>query len=191
MSAYKELSDQQLVDLLRSGDKAAYTEIYERYFSILYLHAYKKLRDEEEAKDIIQELFAALWHKRFELHQTNLAGYLFAAVRNRVLDNYAHKQVSNKYISSFQDFLATAPDSSEYLVRERQLSELIEKEIQALPPKMRKIFELSRKAHLSHKEIAEQLQLSEQTVSKQVTNALKMLRIKLGVIVFIMIIVNH
>jgi RNA polymerase sigma-70 factor (family 1) len=190
MSAYKELFDQQLVDRLRSGDKDAYTEIYERYFSLLYLHAYKRLRDEEDAKDIIQELFATLWHKRFELHQTNLAGYLFAAVRNRVLDNYAHKQVSNKYISSFQDFLATAPDSSEYLLRERQLSELIEKEIQALPPKMREIFELSRKTHLSHKEIAEHLQISEKTVSKQVTNALKMLRIKLGVMAFILLIIN-
>jgi RNA polymerase sigma-70 factor (family 1) len=190
MALYNTLSDLELVDLLRSGDKAAYTEIYERYFYILYLHAFKKLRKEEDAKDVIQELFATLWYKRSELNQTNLAGYLFAAVRNRVLDIYSHVQVTNKYVSSFQDYLATASDSTEYLVREKQLAALIEKEIQSLPSKMREIFLLSRKSHLSHKEIAEQLQLSEQTVAKQVSNALKTLRVKLGSFVFIIIIMK-
>jgi len=190
MNVHKELNDQQLVDLLRSGDKAAYTAIYDRYFELLYLHAAKKLRSEDEAKDVIQELFVTLWLKRAELNQTNLAAYLFIAVRNRVLDIYARQQVSNKYLSSFQNYLATAPDSAEHLIRGKQLGELIEKEIQALPPKMREVFELSRKANLSHKEIAEQLNISEQTVSKQVTNALKTLRMKLGVFAFVLMIIG-
>ncbi len=61
---------------------------------------------------------------------------------------------------------------------------IIEKEIGALPPKMREVFELSRKENLSHKEIAEKLNLSEKTVKKQVNNSLKILRSKLGMVVF-------
>jgi len=61
------------------------------------------------------------------------------------------------------------------------LADLIEKEIQALPSKMRQIFELSRKQYLSYKEIAEQLEISEHTVKSQVSNALRILKLKLGV----------
>ena len=60
----------------------------------------------------------------------------------------------------------------------------VEAEIAALPPKMREIFELSRKAHLTHRQIAEKLGLSEKTVKKQVNNSLKILRSKLGSALF-------
>jgi len=59
-----------------------------------------------------------------------------------------------------------------------------------LPPKMREIFELSRKEYLSHKEIAEKLGISEQTVSKQVSNALKILRTKLGFFAYLAILLK-
>lgn len=190
MHVYPSLSDQQLSDLLRTGDKEAYTEIYERYFDPLYIHAVRKLGNVDDAKDLVQELFTTLWHKHFELEHASLAAYLFTSVRNRVLDIYSRQQVASKYIASFQDYLSTTHDSAEHLVREKQLTALIEKEIQALPTKMREIFELSRKANLSHREIAEQLQISEQTVAKQVTNALKILRVKLGIFVFIMMIIG-
>jgi RNA polymerase sigma-70 factor (ECF subfamily) len=190
MHVYSSLSDQQLSDLLRNGDKAAYTEVYERYFDPLYVHAVRKLGNVDDAKDLVQELFATLWHKHIELETASLAAYLFTSVRNRVLDIYSRQKVANKYIASFQDYLSSSHDSTEHLVREKQLTALIEKEIQALPDKMREIFELSRKANLSHREIAERLQISEQTVAKQVTNALKTLRVKLGVFVFIMMIIG-
>jgi RNA polymerase sigma-70 factor (ECF subfamily) len=64
---------------------------------------------------------------------------------------------------------------------------IIEKEIADLPAKMREVFELSRKTFLSHKEIAGQLDLSEKTVRNQVNNALKVLRVKLGIFVFLLV----
>ncbi len=73
-------------------------------------------------------------------------------------------------------------------VRENDLKAYIEKEIQALPPKMKQIFELSRKAHLSHKEIAEKLDTSENNVSTQITNALRILRTKIGILGFFLLI---
>ena len=192
MGTYSTLSDNELILLLKESDHAAYTEIYHRYFYLLYVHSYKKLRDENQAKDVIQDVFASLWIKReSDLQLTNLAGYLYTAVRNRIFDLFAHEQVKSKYIESLNSYLTNHNSvSTDHRVRENQLKDYIEKEIQALPPKMRKIFELSRKDYLSHKEIAEKLSTSEHNVSTQITNALRILRTKIGIVGFIFLIIR-
>jgi len=94
--------------------------------------------------------------------------------------------VQTKYLDSLQDYQDThASVPTDYLIRENQLKAYIEKEIQALTPKMRLMFELSRKENLTHKEIAEKLGTSENNVSTQITTALRILRTKLGLIAFI------
>lgn len=183
---YSSLSDAELTTLLKSGDALAYTVIYNKYFDPLYIQACNKLKHKEEAQDIIHELFAHLWNKRDELViKSNLASYLYTSVRNRILDNISHQQVESKYANSLQNFINEGYCITDHLIRERQLATLIEKGISDLPPKMREVFELSRKQKLSHKEIAQQLNLSEQTVKKQVNNALKILRVKLGTMLFL------
>jgi len=187
MANYKTLSDNQLLSLLKESDHSAYNEIYHRYFYLIYTHAYKKLRDEEQAKDIVQDIFATLWFRReHDLSTSNLAGYLFTSVRNKIFDLFAHQQVELRYVDSIKDYLKRQTSvPTDHLVRENDLKVYIEKEIQALPPKMRQIFELSRKANLSHKEIAKKLNVSENNVSKQLNNALRVLKTKLGIIAFI------
>lgn len=187
MTSYSILSDAELFDLLRTGDRIAYTEIYERYKRILYQHAYKKLGDREEAKEVVQWLFVMLWTRREAIQpETNLSGYLYRAIRNRILNVIAHKEVASRYLLSLEQFYAAGEYVTDNQVRERELAALIEKEIASLPPKMREIFELSRKTNLSHKEIAETLSLSEQTVRTQVRNALRILKVKLGAVVYLM-----
>jgi RNA polymerase sigma-70 factor (ECF subfamily) len=181
MRAYKSLDDQALVTLLRQGDKEAYTIIYDRYKNLLYSHAYRKLGDPEEVKDVLQELFTNLWNKRADIPVTmNLSGYLYAGVRNRVLNLLSHKQVESKYIISLQQFIEEESYTTDLAIREKEFAALIQKEIDMLPPKMREVFLLSRKEYLSHQEIAEKLSISEQTVAKQVTNALRILRVRFG-----------
>jgi RNA polymerase sigma-70 factor (ECF subfamily) len=188
MLAYGSFSDSELLTLLREGDASAYTVIYNRYFEELYIHACQRLHDRDEAQDVIHELFAALWNKKETLEiKSSLAAYLYTSVRNRIMDVIAHQQVETKYVSSLQNFIETGYCITDHQVRERQLTALIEKGISELPPKMREVFELSRKHVMSHKEIAIQLNLSEQTVRKQVNNALKILRLKLGMMLFLVV----
>ena len=191
MVMYGGLSDQELASLLKQGDRLAFTQIYDRYKYLLYTHTLKRLRSEEEAEDLIHDLFATLWNKRetFEL-KSHLQGYLYTAVRNRIFKLLAHKDIESEYISSFQQASDRSTDITDYLVRESQMKAMIQKEIAALPPKMREVFELSRKQNLSHKQIAEQLGISEQTVSKQVTNALKILKTKLGLLVYLIFLIR-
>ncbi|PTT03873.1 RNA polymerase subunit sigma-70 [Pedobacter sp. HMWF019] len=189
---YSRLDDHQLADLLKSGDQVAFTEIYNRYKYLLYLHAYKRIRNADEAEDLVHDLFAVLWNNRenFVL-KTHLSGYLYTSVRNRIFKLLSHKDIESVYLSSFFEAGERAVNVTDHLVRENQLLTQIEKEIASLPVKMRQIFEMSRKQHLSHKEIADQLHLSEQTVSKQVTNALKILRTKLGLLTFLIFLIRY
>lgn len=181
LTPYPERSDIELCQLLKEGDRDAYTEIYERYKGLLYVHAYKMLQDSDSAEDVVQELFTRLWVKRAQLHlQRTLSAYLYTSIRNQVLDRIARQKVESRYVESLQNFMQSAPCLTDHRVRERELQTRIEKEVSTLPSKMRRVFEMSRKAYLSHKEIAEELKISEKTVKKQINNALKVLRVRLG-----------
>lgn len=184
---YSEYSDQQLVDLLGKGDSYAYTEIYNRYKTLLYVFALRRMDNREEAKDLIHELFLSLWAKRKDLTLTGSLGpYLYSALRNRIIDSITHKQVSTRYIESFQQYIDSGEGSTDHLIRSKELSALIEKEIEKLPFKMRQVFELSRKTDYSRKQIADKLGLSEQTVKSHIQHALKILKVKLGTMLMLL-----
>lgn len=178
MPKYQSLSDGELCTLLFRGDHEAFTEIYERYGAVVYVHAYRRLRDRESARDLVQELFTALWSKREQfILKTTLSSYLFTAVRNRVIDRVNHHKIECLYLESLPLYAET--NTTDHFVREKELKALIEKEIDALPERMKEVFNLSRQANLSHKEISVQMDISEFTVRKQINNALKLLRPKL------------
>jgi RNA polymerase sigma-70 factor (family 1) len=186
MLKYCGLSDLELSDLLKSGDHHAYSEIYTRYKGPLYIHAYNKLRNREEAKDLVQELFTVLWNKRETLLLTdNLASYLYGAVRNRVFRIIGRKGIESSYITSIQESVNKSNCITDHRVRESLLQKMIDREIASLPPKMKEVFLMSRKDNLSHKEIADKLGIAEPTVKKQVNNALKTLRVKLGLFAYL------
>ncbi|MCR8557329.1 RNA polymerase sigma-70 factor [Mucilaginibacter sp. BJC16-A38] len=180
MIAYTSYSDTELANLLRSRDSMAYTEIYRRYWRILYGHIFKMLRDEDESKDILQELFSSLWTKAERIpEQHNLAGYLYVTARNLVLNSIRQRKFRSDYLSSIAAFANEASEATLHQLEERDLLAAIEREIQALPPRMRQVFEMSRKQNLTHKEIAESLGTAEETVKKQVHKSLKILRANL------------
>ncbi|WP_437918101.1 RNA polymerase sigma factor [Sphingobacterium sp. LRF_L2] len=181
MKRYTNYTDLQLSEMLKAGDHAAYTEIYHRYKKLLYLFAFKRLGSKEEVLDVVHEVFLSLWlnHASIQIQYT-LSTYLHAAVRNKIANIFAHKQVEERFLESLDNFLTTEFDVSDHLVRHHQLETQIDKEIKALPIKMRKVFELSRISELNRAKIAEELGLSEETVKSHLHKALKRLRAKLG-----------
>lgn len=180
MLEYHLCTDKELAELIRNNDHSAFTEIYKRYAEEVYRNTYKLLQDRTEVQDIVQDIFAGIWNRRTEfLLNSNLAGYLYVASRNQVFKAIAHKQVETKYI----DLLDHKDQDSviaDYGVRHKQLEAFINQEISSLPDKMREVLLLSRRSNLSYKEISERLNISEGTVKKQISNALKILRLKLG-----------
>jgi RNA polymerase sigma-70 factor (ECF subfamily) len=185
MVDFSTFSDQELTDLLKSGDQAAFTEIYDRYVGVLYLHALKLLKDEHEAEDIVHELFLSLWTKVPDLNFiTPLSNYLYRSVKNRVFNALDHGKIKIRHLESLQSYIDAGHYQTDEAVLAAELAREIEKEVAHMPDKMRKVFELSRKANLTYKEIAEQLGISDKTVKKQINNAIKLLRVKFNSLLF-------
>ena len=179
-SHFPSSSDLELAAQIANDDEQAFAEIYRRYKGVLFLHAYRMLGDQEEAKDILQELFTTLWLNRKEIKpHTSFSSYLYKALRNRIFDVISHKKVQQRYISSLAAFIEQGECVTDHQVREKELAVLIEQEVSLLPAKMREVFQMSRNTDLSYKEIAQELHISDKTVKKQVSNALHILRQKL------------
>lgn len=184
---YNSLSDAELVAYLRNGDDNAFTELYNRYKGILHVHAYKKLGDFEEAKDVLQDMFSWIWNNRESIpHTQNVAGYLYTITRNKILNVIAHKKIVSKYTASFDNFMEQGVFITDLAVREKELADMIEREINALPSKTREVFILSRQLNLSYKEISDQLDITENTVKYHIKGALKALRVKLGLMAYLL-----
>ncbi|SMD08509.1 RNA polymerase sigma factor [Pedobacter africanus] len=183
MLAYKSYTDRELLDCLKSGDRAAFAEIYERYWKTMYFHALKMLGDEDDAKDLVQELFASVWARAASIpFNNNLSGYLYITARNKIINLIQQRKVRRDYLSGLAAFAEEASNGTIERIDEKELLLIVEKEIQALPYKMRQVFELSRKQYLSHKEIADELDISDKTVKKQIGYAIRMIKLKLDVL---------
>lgn len=191
MRPLEAFSDAALLELFQSGQMQAYEEVYRRYWSLLYIAACKILREEDEAKDIVQEVFLSFLHKGPALQlTTSLSAYLYTAVRYKVLDRIKHLQVKETYFASLASYAEAAQLLTDDRLLEKELVEKMEAAIRQLPDKMRVVFELSRQESLSHKEIAHLLQISDKTVKKQIANALKVLRIKLVEVIILLLLLH-
>lgn len=187
MSIYNSLKDSELLGLLRSGNEKAFAEIYERYWGLMFHHVLKMTGDKDETKDLVQELFTNLWLNVEQIEpETNISAYLYVSARNKVINLIRHDKVKNNYLSSLSNFANHHQNSILEQLSAKDLSIAIEREIQNLPCKMREIFELSRKEFRTHKEIAEELQISDKTVKKQINNAIKILRLRLNIFILIL-----
>lgn len=187
MTKYESIADEQLIEHLRAGSHQAYTEIYNRYKAPLYRHALKVLEKKEEVNDVIHDLFLTLWVRREAITiNRSLSAYLNGALRNRILDHIARNRFVGSYLDSLQHYIECSIPYTERQVLFNELVNLLDREVAALPPKMREIFELSRRDNLSHKEIAAQLNISDHTVKKQINNALKILRPKITSLLMIL-----
>lgn len=169
-------SENLLIERLRLGDEEAFEAIYNQYAESLLIFAESKLYSLEESRDVIQELFLSIWLRRAELRiQSSLKSYLYAMAKNRVIDQIRRNMLKEGYAENMRQ-ISPAFQSLEDELYARELSSNLDLELSRLPDTTREVFRLSRKEGKSNKEIAEQLNLSEQTVKNNISKALKHLR---------------
>lgn len=172
---YLAYDDQALLPLLALGDKQAFTEIYDRYWEKLYYIAGKKVIDLGEADSLVHDVFLDLWQRRETLViNTHLSHYLAVAMKYRVLKLLAQQQ---KIIAPPEDSSQQSP-TSQTPATELDFEELqgkLERLVKELPRQCRIAYQL-RDEGLSQKEIAAAMNLSEHTVERHISRALKSLR---------------
>jgi len=175
MRPYTNLTDTELIINLNHGSESAFEEIYRRYWKPCYQAAYKILKDDDTCMDILQDIFAWLWENKKDLRLVELGAYLCTAVRFKMLNFIRNNRKRCQSFTTPSEPDATALTAEEILAA-KQLTEMLEAFTRRLPKQAGKIFYLSRYEQLSHKEIADHLNLSEKTVKKQIHLALKRLK---------------
>jgi RNA polymerase sigma-70 factor (family 1) len=186
--ALNNLPDLELALHLKEGNSSAFTVIYERYWKQLFVIASKRLGDEDEAEEIVQEIFLNLWRRRetFNL-TTGFANYLAIAVKFEILDAMRKRAHVSKYNQELGRSFAEADES---MLRQMDMSELQQKlqlSIKILPEKCQLVFKLKYEQGYSQKQIADELDISEKTVEAHLSKARKMLRNRLGCLLMIIL----
>jgi len=158
---------------------ADFERCYKAYYGILCAIAYEYTRDEVQAEEMVGNTFLALWEKRASLHiTTSVKNYLIKSTQNTCLQYLRKRKLETQPLSD--DFLPPhIPWSTDYPLGrlfEKELSVIIDKTIESLPPQCRRAFLLSRLEQLSYGQIAEAMQVSENTVKTQLKKALSRLR---------------
>lgn len=181
------INDAKQLLLLRAGDKAAFEQIYNRFRSKLYRAALNKVRTDENAMEIVQEIFLDLWYRREHVVIADLEKYLYSAVRNKVLNFYKKEFQKKHYAETIQSDYSDESSETEEEIAYKELSEAMLSCIGNLPEKTRTIFELNRLQSKSSEEIAQTLGIPRRTVEYHITQSLKALRISLKDYLLIML----
>src|ERR671913_354562 len=96
--------DIQIVKQLKQGDLSAFDSLFIKYYKLLCASAYFLLKDEQEAKDLVQSLFLDIWEKKLYLHfHDEIKGYLYRAVKNRCINEISKQKTRDKNNKAFAD----------------------------------------------------------------------------------------
>jgi RNA polymerase sigma-70 factor (ECF subfamily) len=170
-------TDDILLARMRTGDSDAFASLYRKYWRRLFDAAYRRILLREESEEIIQEIFVDLWTKRETLLiSVSLEAYLFGALRYSIYNLIRSRKIRDAYLEHLLQAPGEQNNHIEDLLHYEELAQALEKSVRNLPEKLRKVYLLSRKEHLTYKEIAEQEQIPVDTVEKQMGRALKILR---------------
>lgn len=159
--------------------------IYINNFSRLFLFAKEYVLFDEDAENIVQDVFLMLWEKKDVLRvEVSLTAYLFTLVKNKCIDQLRHNMVAQMYTESVQNEykdemnmkLYALESFNQNLNSDEDIEILLQQAIDKLPERCRLIFIKSRIEGKKYKEIAEELNLSVNTIEGQISIALKKLR---------------
>ena len=177
---YATLPDALLVKLLRTDDVEAFQEIYRRYWHILFVIARRKLYCQENAEEIVQDLFTSIWSRRTDAQIEDLKKYLFRSVKYLIINSVKSKIIRQEYenLTASNSVFDTTCRTEEELAY-RDLHRAIEDGLLRLPEKTQHIFRLNRLENQSVREISLLLNIPERTVEYHITQSLRSLRLHL------------
>jgi RNA polymerase sigma-70 factor (ECF subfamily) len=176
------LQDEELLSLINSGNQQAFVCIYDRYWSEMYTCAFQIFPHRETCEDLIHDVFLYLWNSKELLQIRSVRDYLYIAVKNRSLNKIRSKHSHVGIIDEGHNNIPSDISSDENLAV-KEIKEVFEAAISELPDKCKEILIMSRKEHLSNKEIASKLGISPKTVENQINIGLK--KIRLGMTEFL------
>lgn len=171
------IDEHELVIRLIDGDEDAFCELYAAYKNRLLYFAMKFVKSRDFAEDIFQDAFTIIWQsRRFINPDASFSSYLYTIVRNRILNQLRDADKENTLKERILSQAIDYTDDTKENILANDLREIINKAIEKLTPRQREIFEMSREAQMSHKEIADALDISVHTVQEHISVSLRTIR---------------
>ncbi len=165
-------TDGPLLELLRNGDEAAFTELYHHYSGQLYVNLFKMVKDETLAEEIVQDIFTRIWQKRQTLQvEQSFPAYLYRMGHNAVHDFYRKLQRDRRLYQQFKALATEHYTHIEEALFRQESKVLLHQALDTLSPQQKKAYELCKLEGCSYKETAEQMGISPLTVKEYMVKA--------------------
>lgn len=171
-------SNKELLVLLQNDNSLAFYQIYERYCKRLYGFVLRYIKQPEDAEGIVQEVFIKVWEHRKKIDiSCCFESFLFTITYNTTISLLRKRLSEKKYLEKLKTIqqIELAPDVVDE-ISYQEINEKVEVLLNKVTPRQKEVFLLSRMEGLSHKEIADKLGISLNTVKKHVSNTLAFLR---------------
>lgn len=170
-------TEHEYVIRLIDGDEHAFCLLYSRYRDRLLYFAMKFLKSEVLAEDILQDVFANIWMgRKFINPDIPFSSYVYLLVKHRALNELRSMErqqvLRDQILQNSADYCEVTKNE----ILSNDLKLVLNKAFDAMTPRQREVFRLSREGQLSYKEIADKLGISVHTVHEHITSSLQILR---------------
>ena len=160
-------NNKSVITALKAGEEKVFDVVYRHYFRRLCAFCSQYVGEQEEIEEIVQETMMWLWET-----------LLFTIVKNKALNRLSHFEIKRKVHQEIVDKYDSEFNNPDFYLSD-ELFRLYEEALKKLPKEYLEAYEMNRNQHLTHKEIAEKLNVSPQTINYRIGQALKLLRVAL------------
>lgn len=161
-------NESELLGRLASGNEAAFTEIFHRYHQLLATYVYRLTRSQELTEEVVQDVFLKIWLNREAIFKIQeFKAYLFAAARNHAFNALKKASLDSVYLED-NEWSYHANRLVETGENETDYGKLIDEAIDLLPPQQQRVYLLSKHERRKYNQIAQELNLSTETVKKYI-----------------------
>jgi len=171
-------NEKNILEQVKTGSYRAFTQIYNFYFDLLYGFVFQMVRSHETTAEIVQNTFIKIWANREKINpESAFKSWIFKIAKNDLIDRF-RIQMNNPL---FEDYLNYCNDenmtvSQDHTFDFEQFKTALKKAKAKLPLQQAKVFELCKEKGLSHKDVSQQLKITEQTVYNYLSQSIHFLR---------------
>ena len=178
------LADEELMQLVYSGEASAFEVVYDRHADAAFSLAYRMCSQRALAEDVVQEAFLSLWRSgaRYDRGRGSVRAWVLGIVHNRAIDSLRRRTVRDRGRVSdagIEERVA-APERTDVEVARRDEAREVRDALEQLPDEQRRAIELAYFGGLTHVQIASMLELPVGTIKGRMRLGLAKMRMTLG-----------
>ncbi|MDH7460016.1 RNA polymerase sigma-70 factor [Chitinophagaceae bacterium 26-R-25] len=178
---HADLPEQDVLLLLKEGNKEAFIQIYNTYHNLLYGYAMRFLKVPQFAEDIVQEVFIKVWELRSNINPSlSFKSYLFTITRNSIFKLIKKVAADEKMRTEIALHMGNKITDPDLQLQWQQYNVILSAAIERLPPQRKKVFKLCRLEGKKYEEVATELNLTRNTVKEHMVLAVRSIREYVG-----------